>query len=76
MAGAEHRFAIDFREYFAASWPDLERLVADGIITIDEQHIAATSRGRYLLRIIAMCFDRYLQPECESSKPATFSKAI
>ncbi|MEE7565397.1 coproporphyrinogen III oxidase,oxygen-independent, partial [Xanthomonas sp. Kuri4-3] len=35
--------------------------------------IAATPRGRPLLRLIAMCFDRYLRaPE----QPATYSKAI
>ncbi len=76
IAAAGHRFGIDFRDYFAGTWRDLERLAAEGVISIDERRIAATSRGRYLLRIIAMCFDRYVQPECKSSHPATFSKAI
>jgi oxygen-independent coproporphyrinogen-3 oxidase len=29
------------------------------------ERIAATSRGRLLLRMIAMCFDRYLQTQAQ-----------
>ena len=39
----------------------LEPLVDDGLVEFDAQRIAATSRGRLLLRIIAMCFDHYLR---------------
>ena len=31
--------------------------------------LRATSRGRLLLRIIAMCFDRYLTPAGDSAQP-------
>jgi oxygen-independent coproporphyrinogen III oxidase len=76
IAVVEHRFDIDFRDYFADSWPALERLAADGFVEIDKEYIVATSPGRYLLRIIAMCFDRYLQPESDPGSPAKYSRAI
>ena len=76
FGSVERRFDINFRDYFSGAWPELEQLAGRGLLTIDDQHIAATSQGRYLLRIIAMCFDRYLQPQCASGSPATFSKAI
>jgi oxygen-independent coproporphyrinogen-3 oxidase len=76
IVAIERRFGIDFRAYFADTWCELERLAGEGLITIGDRHIAATSPGRYLLRIIAMCFDRYLQSQCESGIPARFSKAV
>lgn len=76
IGAVERRFDIDFRDYFSTTWPELERLADEGLVTLDERRIVATSQGRYLLRIIAMCFDRYLQPEHASGGPARFSKAI
>ncbi len=58
----ERRHQIRFHEYFATSLARLGPLVRDGLVTVTEQRVAATSRGRLLLRIIAMCFDRYLTP--------------
>src|SRR5690606_28397650 len=60
IAAFEYRHGIDFPAYFADSLERLEPLVEDGLVRIDRNVIAATSRGRLLLRIIAMCFDRYL----------------
>lgn len=56
----ECRHRIRFEEYFAAALARLAPLAADGLVTITPLRIAATSRGRLLLRIIAMCFDRHL----------------
>ncbi|HEV8332765.1 MAG TPA: oxygen-independent coproporphyrinogen III oxidase [Steroidobacteraceae bacterium] len=75
-AAVERRHEIDFRTYFADTLARLRPLAADGLVTVDEQRIAATSRGRLLLRIIAMCFDRYLN-ECGRDVAAPrFSRAI
>jgi len=60
IAQIEHRFEIDFQLYFEDALSRLAPLIADGLVTIDEARITATSRGRLLLRIIAMCFDKYL----------------
>ncbi len=57
VAGIECRHDIDFAEYFAATLTELRPLVAGGLVTIEPGRIAATSRGRLFMRIIAMCFE-------------------
>ena len=74
IAAMEIRHGIDFNAYFSASFDHLASLAADGLVESNETEIRATSRGRLLLRVIAGCFDRYLQQP--SSAPARFSKAI
>ena len=70
----EDRHGIDFAATFADDLVRLQPLVADGLVEIDPRRIAASSRGRLLLRIIAACFDRYLHTPAAAS--ARFSKAI
>ncbi|HEV2608542.1 MAG TPA: oxygen-independent coproporphyrinogen III oxidase [Xanthomonadaceae bacterium] len=74
IAAMERRHAIEFENYFSTSLDRLASLVADGLVEISRTEIRATSRGRLLLRIIASCFDSYLQQS--ASTPARFSKAI
>ena len=71
----ERRYHIDFVTYFGPELDRLADLVADGLAEVDETSISATSRGRLLLRIIAMCFDRHLNDAHTSTAPR-FSKAI
>ena len=59
-APLERRHGIEFDEYFAEALARLRPLAADGLVRIEPDRIVATSRGRLLLRNIAMCFDRYL----------------
>jgi oxygen-independent coproporphyrinogen-3 oxidase len=75
IAGIERRHEIDFHAYFADALEKLQRLVEDGLATVDAQRIAATSGGRLLLRIIAMCFDRYLTDSAAAARPR-FSRVI
>ena len=64
------RFEIDFDSYFADSLARLLPLAADGLVEFDGASIVATSRGRLMLRIIAMCFDRYLaSPSAAEIRP-------
>lgn len=66
-------FGIDFRQYFA---PELERLAdhADlGLLTMDEEWITITPKGRFLIRTIAMVFDRHLR---ERTTKARYSRTI
>lgn len=69
--GARHRLA--FRDYFAPALHKLQALAQDDLVSIDARTIQVTSRGRLLLRHIAMCFDAYL-----TEKPAAgrYSRAI
>jgi oxygen-independent coproporphyrinogen-3 oxidase len=44
---------------------------SDGLLTITDDAIVVTDKGRLLVRNIAMTFDAYLRP-----RPATYSAAI
>ena len=74
IATMERRHGIAFADYFSDALDRLVPLAADGLVEVDATAIRSTSRGRLLLRIIAACFDRYLQQP--SSAPGRFSKAI
>jgi oxygen-independent coproporphyrinogen-3 oxidase len=71
----EERFGLDFAQYFAEDLRRLQPLVADGLVTVDATRLAATDRGRLLLRVVAACFDRYLHQPCAEAQPR-FSRAI
>ena len=69
--GARHRLLFD--EDFVRERQRLQPLVADGLVDEDARAIRVTSRGRLLLRIIAMCFDAYLD---EDARAARYSRVI
>jgi oxygen-independent coproporphyrinogen-3 oxidase len=69
------RHGIDFGEYFADALPRLKALEDDGLLEFTRAGIRATPRGRLLLRVIAMCFDRYLQTAPAPDAPR-FSRTI
>ena len=75
-ARIEARHDIDFDAYFADSMARLLPLAADGLVSFDGSRIVATSRGRLMLRIIAMCFDRYLATQTSSEIRPRHSRAL
>ncbi|HEY0682287.1 MAG TPA: oxygen-independent coproporphyrinogen III oxidase [Steroidobacter sp.] len=75
IAAVERRYDIDFHRYFADSLARLQPLVGDGLAVVERSRILATSRGRLLLRIIAMCFDRYLTAK-PAAQAAQYSRAV
>ena len=60
VAVFEERHRLDFAAYFSAELLRLDELVRDGLITVNPDRLTVSSRGRFLLRIIAMCFDAHL----------------
>jgi oxygen-independent coproporphyrinogen-3 oxidase len=64
---------IDFPAYFAHELKRLQSLADDGLVLIDADRIAITPRGRFLLRNIAMVFDRYSSDPLENQR---YSRAI
>lgn len=73
----EHRHDIIFEEYFAEALQRLDALVADGLVLRDGARIVATPRGKLLLRVIAMCFDNYLEtPAATASARPRYSRVI
>jgi len=67
------RHGVAFEQYFADELQDLQRLQHDGLASCRDGVVAATRQGRPLLRLIAMCFDRYLRA---AQQPASYSRAI
>lgn len=70
----EAHYRFSFRTYFASEWARLVELQADGLVELGPDAILVTPRGRYLLRIIAMCFDAYLKQPGEALP--RFSRAL
>ncbi len=64
---------INFAEYFATELTRLEPLADDGLILLGPKGIQITTKGRLLLRSIAMTFDRYLADDLNDGR---FSRAI
>ena len=56
-------WAINFRDYFSDALIQLKPLVEGGLLEMSDSRIEVAPRGRLLVRIIAMAFDRYLQAD-------------
>ena len=55
-----HRFGINFSDYFADELEDIRVLENDGLVTIKQDTIIVSPIGRLLIRNICMIFDAYL----------------
>lgn len=72
----ERSFGIEFEAYFAEALPQLRSLAGDGLLTMNRSQLAVTPRGRFLLRIVAMCFDGYLERSPAPGGAQRYSRAI
>ena len=63
---------VDFNWYFLNELLDLQPLQRDGLINLDNDSLQVTSKGRLLLRHVAMVFDAYLK----HASHQRFSKAV
>ena len=64
---------IDFRAYFAAELAALQALEEDGLVELQPDWIVVTPKGRLLVRVVCMAFDRYLR---ERERRSSYSKVI
>jgi len=69
----ELAYLVDFERYFAEELGDLKALARDGLVELDPEWIVVTPKGRLLVRIICMVFDRYLR---QRQARAAYSKVI
>jgi oxygen-independent coproporphyrinogen-3 oxidase len=56
----EQAFPIVFTKYFGAEMDKLRELERDGLVTISDDWLTVTMKGRLLIRNVCMVFDRYL----------------
>ncbi len=61
LAQLGQRHGIDYRHYFADALQSLQQLQDDGLAQQAQGRVRVTAQGRPLLRLLAMCFDRYLE---------------
>lgn len=69
----EDKYGICFESYFQSELQSLAPLIEDGLVRVDSREIEITSKGRLLVRNVAMAFDRHLNGHVDDNR---FSKAI
>lgn len=69
----ETAYLIDFKRYFARELQALQDMAAEGIVQVLADGIEVTPKGWYVVRAVAMQFDRYLQATVVRDK---FSRVI
>ncbi len=69
----EAAWLIDFKRYFAQELAQMAQLAEHGLVRMDDTGIEVTESGWYLVRAVAMVFDRYLQADRNRAK---FSRII
>ncbi len=69
----ESAHLIEFDRYFATELAELEAFAAKGWLTLEERWVAVTAKGRFLIRNIAMVFDKYLRADQKRSR---YSKVL
>jgi oxygen-independent coproporphyrinogen-3 oxidase len=58
-------YLVDFDRYFEAELADLREFEALGLVVNEDGWLTVTPRGRFVIRNIAMVFDRYLRRDRE-----------
>ena len=72
-ASVERKHGLRFAEYFAQELTALQPLAADGLVALAPSGLTVTPRGRLLVRIVAMIFDRHLR---DTRARASYSRVI
>ena len=73
LADIEQSHLLDFATYFSRELLQLKAFVKQDMVTMDSQVIEVTATGWYLVRAIAMVFDKYAQAD---GQRAQFSKIL
>ena len=73
IASIEESHLLAFKSYFAREMQQLQAFVQQGLAHLDAQAITVTERGWYVVRAIAMVFDKYVQAD---GQRAHFSKIL
>ena len=68
FAAIERAHRVRMPEAFAAELAQLDAMVASGLVTRTPDAIEVTASGWYVVRAVAMVFDRYLQGDRERGR--------
>ncbi len=69
----EAQYGICFKNYFKDEWADLSAFHDMGLLDIEEDFILVSAKGRFVIRNIAMTFDKYLR---EKTTHAIYSQTV
>jgi oxygen-independent coproporphyrinogen-3 oxidase len=72
FAEIEQAYGIQFHDYFAEIWPQLEQMALDGLIDLGTAGIDVRPNGRLLVCSLCMLFDHYLT----QNRPQRLSQVI
>jgi oxygen-independent coproporphyrinogen-3 oxidase len=61
LRSLEQAYPISFQAYFGQELEQLHEMAELGLLTIDNDWITVSLKGRLLIRNICMVFDRHLQ---------------
>ena len=73
MSAIEQAYPISFTSYFAGELEKLAKLASDGLVTVGDDWISVTPKGRLLIRNICMVFDRHL---AKGTQGPRFSRTV
>jgi len=73
LADIEQSHLLEFQHYFARELLQLQDFVIQGMVKLDAHVIEVTADGWYVVRAIAMVFDKYAQAD---GQRAHFSKIL
>jgi oxygen-independent coproporphyrinogen-3 oxidase len=80
ISALELAYPIRFKHYFAQELQRLGEFAEDGLVTIEDDWISVSLRGRLLIRNICMVFDRHLARDRAAGagtlQPMRFSRTI
>jgi oxygen-independent coproporphyrinogen-3 oxidase len=77
LRSLEQAYPISFQAYFAQELVQLQEMVELGLLTIDNDWITVSLKGRLLIRNICMVFDRHLQEARRlQSEPQRYSRTV
>jgi oxygen-independent coproporphyrinogen-3 oxidase len=77
LRSLEQAYPITFGAYFAPELEQLRELAGLGLVTLDDDWISVTLKGRMLIRNICMVFDRHLREARRlQSNPQRYSNTL
>lgn len=80
FAAIRAEFGVDVPAHFGAELQRLDAMAEDGLVRVDADGVDVTEAGWYVVRAVAMVFDRYLrQPPSsggDGAQPVRFSRVL
>ena len=58
---------MPFDEYFLAEQPAIQKFISDGLVESNDSCFSITPNGRFMLRTIALAFDKYRRQQTQSA---------